>query len=265
MTAAIKKPGTPSRNPALEQVGAQEAGRRTQAQVRDPRATPAAMQLERLDAAVLLHPRHLIGQIEVAGVLEVARQLLHASGHAHPPVRIAAGPAPARAAEDAQLPVGVEVAVADPAAEMAGDPVQLDAVELGGIAGEPLAQAGGERRRERLVRVQRHHPVRFDLVEREVLLLDVSLVGVAQRARPRPPGQLLGRIAAALVDHDHDLVGPGERRQAMLDPERVVAGDHAGADRRHHVRRRATDRIPLIRPISFITAFNVVTSFTHRS
>ena len=140
----------------LQHVGAQETRRRPQAQVRHPRATPSAVELLRLDAAVLLHARDLIGEVDVAVVLEIAREPLDAAGHAHAPVRVAARPAPARAPECAQLPVGVEVAVADPAAEMPGDPVQLDAVERVAGAREPLAQAqrrararGPRRRRAR--------------------------------------------------------------------------------------------------------------------
>ena len=148
---------------------------------------------------------------------------------------------------------------------MPGHAVQLDAVEIVPRAREPFPQRERERRRERLVGVERDHPVVLGLVEREVLLLDVSGVGPPQHAGAGALREGLAVVAAALVDHDDRLVGPGERIEAALDVVRVVARDHASADGSRHVRRRSTDRIPLIRPISFITAFKLATSFTHRS
>ena len=131
----------------LEQVGAQEAGRRTQAQVRDPRATPAAMQLERLDPAVLLDARHLIGEIDgswrARGRPPASRRVPSARTR---PCGLLPAQRPRERRKTRSCQSGWKSPWRIQRPRCRRDAVQLDAVELGRIAGEPLAQA---RRRAR--------------------------------------------------------------------------------------------------------------------
>ena len=143
MTATMK-PGTPSQKARLQHVGAQPARRRSQQRCPAARTRrPAAEHRAGLDAAEAPDPLELIGEIAVAVVLEVARQRAR---RARRPRRGRAGSwppqRPAAAPEHAQLPVGMEVSVPDPAAEVERDAVELEAVDAV-VRARRGARAGG--------------------------------------------------------------------------------------------------------------------------
>ena len=60
--------------------------------------------------------------------IEAARQTAHAPVDPHAAVGVGTGPAAPRTPEDTQLPVGMEVAVAEPAPQVPGGAIELEAV-----------------------------------------------------------------------------------------------------------------------------------------
>ena len=108
----------------------------------------------------------------------------------------------------------MEVTMTDPAAEMAGDAVDLQAGQLVATAIDRVAQLGAEPGIGPLVRIDDHHPV----VAREryavALLLDVTRVRSGLDDIGTSEGELLAAVATRRVDDDDDLVREGtESRQ----------------------------------------------------
>src|SRR5690606_2915856 len=194
--------------------------------------------------------------------LEVGREPARGTVGDQLVVRVDAAPARAPAPHQAQLPVGIPAAVADPT-------TQVPRATPDGVACE--RRVGGQRRPDRLaqrrgaalVGVEAQHPVAARLLERELLLGHV-----ARPVAHDHPARVLARdlhraVAAARIDHD-DLVAEGHALQARGDAVGLVAADHDGGEP-GHPRTRCTDCTPRTRSISFITALSARRSVTHRS
>ena len=93
-------------------------------------SSPRAMERRSRDRAVRLHPLDLVGEVFVAVVLEVAGKSCARAVDLDAPVWIDTIEPPAPAAEEAQLPIGVEVTMAMPTAEVMGHAVQLCGREI---------------------------------------------------------------------------------------------------------------------------------------
>ncbi len=144
---------------------------------------------------------------------------------------IHAGPLAGAAAEEPQLPVGVEVPVANPASQVVGDPVDLVAVHVGRWRGQQRADLARQGFGDRLVGVEGQDPVPFRLGQSKVLLLDVSLVGMLDDPGTQLPRNLFGGVGAPRIDHHHALIGEADRLQAAADTALLVARDDAAAER----------------------------------
>ena len=86
---------------------------------------PAPLHFCRGDAAESLHAVNLVGEVFVAVVLEVSLEPHALALHHDAPVRVDALESPTPAAKKAQLPIGVELAVALPTSQGAGHTSQF--------------------------------------------------------------------------------------------------------------------------------------------
>ena len=138
------------------------------------------------------------------------------------------------AAEEAELGVGVEAAVLDPAAEE--EIAALEEEGVGGwLRGEGLADLLLEFGGELFVGVEREDPVAGALGEGEVLLLGEAGPGAVEDSGVEAAGDVEGAVGGAGVDDD-DLVGPGDAGEGAREVLFFVEGDDRDGQERHRGR-----------------------------
>src|SRR5688572_6376657 len=145
-------------------------------------------------------------------------------------------PACIHAVEEARAPVGIALAVREPAAEETVAP--RHAVHRRDRRGERGLDGLGEIGRDVLVGVQAQHPVMARLLDRELLLHAEAEPFLLHHARASALGDLDGAVGRPRVD-DYDLVDEGEAVEAGLEHGRGVARDEDRGERRPGRRAQA--------------------------
>ena len=139
------------------------------------------------------------------------------------------------AAEEAELGVGVEAAVLDPAAEEEITAFEVEGVEGRWPHGESLANLLLEFGGELFVGVEREDPVAGALREGEVFLCSEAGPGAVEDGGVEAACDLEGTIGGAGVD-DEDLVGPGDAGEGAREVRFFVEGDDRDGQERHRGR-----------------------------
>jgi hypothetical protein len=142
------------------QIGAEECERRTQQPLGgSAAAAPLGVQPLGGDRRVALHAREMLREVPIGMVQQIAAQMPDLAVHLDAVVRRAAGEPRAAAVAETELAIRIPAAVADPAAEVMGEPREVVARERRRAVREQGADLGGERVRDALVGVEAQHPV----------------------------------------------------------------------------------------------------------
>src|SRR5512134_2988639 len=167
------------------------------------------------------------GEVVVGLVHQVALERAGRHREQHLLVHEVVAPARAQAVEKARAPVGVALAVGEPAAEEAVAPSH--AVHRRRRRGERALDRLRELGRDALVGVEAQHPVVARLLDRELLLAAEAEPFLLHYARALALRELRSAIARRRID-DHDLVDEREAVEAWLEDRGGVARDEDGRE-----------------------------------
>ena len=95
------------------------------------------------------------------------------------------------------------------------------------ISNLPLEGGAGS-----LIRIQREYPVEPGTIDGEIFLFDEAGPVTVQYHISVFSADLKGSVRAAAV-HDHDLIGPGDRPEGVLDIALFIEGNQSCRDRFH--------------------------------
>ncbi len=196
--------------------------------MRDPGALPAVVGLARGERGVAVLALE-IGREVVGGIVQqVAFQRAGRDREQHLLVHQVVAPARVLAVEEARAPVGIALAVRQPAPEEAV--AARHAVDGRNRRGESRADARRELGRDALVGVDAQHPVVLRLLDRELLLAAEAEPFLLHHARAAVARDLDRAVAARRID-EHDLVGEREALETGIEDGGGVAGDEDGRKR----------------------------------
>ena len=175
---------------------------RADQQVREAPAPPGPGEIRRGEVGVAVQPRDRVGDTPVALVDQGRREAAGGAVHAHRLVHRPLQERAASPAEQAELPVRIEAAMAHPPALEHVPPRQVVA-DLGALGADRRLDLVAERIRDPLVGVDRQEPVPAALPEGEVLLGAVAVPGVGGRHGERldvPPQHEAGAREQSSVE-----------------------------------------------------------------
>ncbi len=164
--------------------------------------------------------------------MEVAGQQRMLARDVEPLVHAAAAEAGRLATEEAHEPVGIPVAMPDPAAAVMDEPCELVAVRRAGRFGGGISLHPRDRRGKLggnfLVGVDAEHPRMGRVIEREVFLADIAEPVLLHEPGTELVRDLRGRIGAVRIDNEDFVDQRRDARQAAGQVALLVQRDDAG-------------------------------------
>ena len=208
------RPGHAVEEAQPQDVELEEAHHRREQQVQHAGALAELVSLARGERGVAVLALEVGGEVVGRVVHQVAFERAGRDRVEHFLVHQVVAPARVHAVEEARAPVGIALAVREPAAEEAVAP--RHAVDRRDRRRRARAGCSPRARRDALVGVEAEHPVVLRLLDGELLLAAEAEPFLLHHARAAPRRDLAVASVEAGIDHD-DLVDEREALEAGIE------------------------------------------------